>query len=853
MSSSLEAAEAETENPLASYQPSHEVYDEMIAPTGEVRPHWQRMRTAVESIGAVGLVKQAEQARRLLHDNRVTYHAHDQAHRAATPWEIDAVPLVFPAAAWSELAAGLVQRAHLLNEVLVDLYGPQKLLRNGLLPAVLFFPHPGFLLPCHGSQVPHQLYLHFYAAHLARARDGNWVVLADRTQAPTGAGYTVENRIVVSRTIPDKFDEWQVQRLAPFFVTLRETLQSLATHHRDNPRVVLLTGGPSSRSYFEDMYLARYLGYALVEGGDLTVRDNVVFLKTLGGLVQVDVVFRRMPDTDCDPLELRADTMAGVPGLVHAARRHHVVVANALGAGMLEAPVLQAYLPDLCRHVLGEDLKLRSVNSWWCGHEEALKYVLANFDSLIVKPVFDARNTRPVVGHQLTSAEREELIARIRAKPYDYIAQEHIVCSSAPVWNGVRLEPWHVAMRAFAVATKDTYEVMPGGLPRVFRKADQISDSMAAGQASKDVWVLSDRPVEQVTLLRPHDIPMELRRSGNDLPSRVADNLFWLGRQVERVEGTVRLLRSVVARLTSEADPNSLPILQAMIGSLEYSDLTHTANHHLPSSELRQQMVAASLALVFDEHRKGSVRHSLQLVRGVASVVRDRLSLDSWRILSQLDEDVESGEHWQFTPLSDVLSMLNQGVVHLAAFAGLGVESMTRGPGWRFLDIGRRLERSLHTMRLLHATLTTNPRNTGTIIETLLEVADRWRTYRSRYLTTLQLPPMLDLILTDETNPRSVAFQLAVLADHVNNLPRDPAQPVRSSEQRLILAAQTRLRLADVEKLARVENGERARLDRFLVRMSSELWRLSDSLTHTYLIHAGPSRQMGVWSGGDST
>jgi uncharacterized circularly permuted ATP-grasp superfamily protein/uncharacterized alpha-E superfamily protein len=849
MPSSFEAA-VETPPGLA-YAPPGDVYDEMVASAGLIRPHWQKLVAELESIGPSGIARTAQQATRLVHDNRVTYHAHERS--ADTPWEVDSIPLLFPPDQWKPLADGLAQRAHLLNEILVDLYGPQSLLRNGLLPPELVYSNPAFLLACHGSRVPHQLYLHLYAAHLARAPDGRWVILADRTQSPTGAGYAVENRIVIARAQAHMFDELQVQRLAPFFVTLRETLQSLATHHRDNPRVVLLTAGPESRTYFEDMYLARYLGYTMVEGGDLTVRDNIVFLKTLGGLLPVDVIFRRLSDEQCDPLELEGDTMAGVPGLAHAARRNHVVIANALGTGMLEAPVLQAFLPSICRHMLGEELLLPGVGTWWCGEEEGLRHTLANFGQLIVKPVFDARSTRPVTGDQLSSATREELLARIRARPHEFVAQEHIACSSAPVWNGNRLEPWHVALRAFAVATNDTYQVMPGGLPRVFSKADQLSDSMAAGQASKDVWVFSDGPVEQITLLRPTDAPMELRRSGNDLPSRVAENLYWLGRQVERVEGTVRLLRTIVNRITSEPDPGALPDLLLMVGSLSNPIMPRSELITRPASELRHRLVTELLDLVYDEQRIGSVRSNIQSIRGVASVARDRLSVDSWRILTLLDEDVPTISAGLTSLPGDMLSTLNQTVFHLAAFAGMGVESMTRGPGWRFLDMGRRVERAMHTMCLLRSALAHISPKTNLIIEALLEIADSWMTYKSRYLTNLQLAPMLDLLMTDESNPRSAAFQLAALAEHVNNLPRDQSQPVRSSEQRLILAAQTRMRLADVEQLCKVEaDGQRRRLDRFLVDMAAQLRKLSDSVTHTYMIHAGPSRQMTDFTSGDS-
>lgn len=853
MSASLETAEASIpEGLLASYAPRTGLYDEMVDAHGAVRPCWQKMVATLDSLGPAELARRWEQARRLIRENGVTYNVHGDPQGLDRPWELDAVPLLFPHDEWNRLAAALVQRAGLLNLILADLYGPQRLLHDGLLPPEFVFAHPGLLLACHGTRVPHNCYLHIYAAHLARGPDGQWVVLADRTEGPSGAGYAVENRIVISRTLPNTFHESQVQRIASFFLALREMLPSLATRHRDNPRIVLLSPGPRSPTYFEDAYLSRYLGYTLVEGGDLTVRDTNVFLKTLGGLLPVDVILRRLQDDDCDPLELRGDSMLGVPGLLQAARNNQVVIANSLGSGALEAPAFMAFLPALCRHLLGEELQLPSVRTWWCGREEDRRFVLENLSRLVIKPAFPARKTQPVFVDQLAAAEREQLVARIKARPRDFVAQEQVSRSTAPVWTGGELQPWHVGLRTFLVASGDTYNVMPGGLSRVSAAPELLGESMAAGQGSKDVWVLSDGPVTPVTLLRPAGTAIELRRSGNDLPSRVADNLFWLGRHVERAEGGVRLLRSIAVRLASESEPGGIAELNVLLRALA------------DQGQIRPEFVVADLdrrmpgledeilAFIFDEHRPGSLRRTLNSVHQVASIVRDRISIDSWRILNHVDQDVLAEGLVTELQLTDVLSMLNQLVIHLAAFSGLGMESMTRGPGWRFLDMGRRLERALHTMCLLRSALANVTPQQTPVMEALLEIADSSMTYRSRYLTTLQMPPMLDLLLTDETNPRSVAFQLVALAAHVEHLPQDQTESLRSAEQRNMLGVLTNLRLADVDNLCEVDrDGTRKSLDRFLARLSTQLRLLSESITHKYLIHAGPTRLLGeIQSGG---
>ncbi|MEO0588777.1 MAG: circularly permuted type 2 ATP-grasp protein, partial [Planctomycetota bacterium] len=367
-----------------------------------------------------------------------------------------------------------MQRARVLNMVLADLYGPQRLLTEGLLPPELVFAHPHFLRPCHGIAVPGDQHLILYAADLARNPDGSWWVVNDRTQAPSGAGYALENRVVLSRMLPGLFRDCGVRRLATFFARLRENLMRLAPTASDNPRIVVLTPGPYNETYFEHAYIARYLGFPLVEGGDLTVRDNQVFLKTLGGLLRVDVILRRVDDTFCDPLELRGDSMLGVAGLVQAAAAGQVTIANPLGSGAVDGPALTAFIPALCRALLGEELKLPSVASWWCGQPSELDYVLDNLDGLVVKPAFPGLDDGPVFGSHLSKASREDLAERVKARPHHFVGQESVALSTAPVWRDGALTTRHVMLRAFVCATKDGYEVMPGGLVR----GSAASDSM---------------------------------------------------------------------------------------------------------------------------------------------------------------------------------------------------------------------------------------------------------------------------------------------------------------------------------------------------------------------------------------
>jgi uncharacterized circularly permuted ATP-grasp superfamily protein/uncharacterized alpha-E superfamily protein len=831
---------------IAGYRPPVNSYDELRLRGGGLREPWPRFVSGIERLGSAGLDQRREQARRLLRENGVTYNVYGETQGPDRPWELDPLPLVVSYEEWDRLSKALAQRVTVLNAVLADLYGPQTLVERGVLPPELVFAHPGFLVPCHGLKVPGDIYLHLYAGHVVRGPDGGWVVLADRTQGPSGAGYAVENRVIMSRILPQDFHALYVERLASFFIALRETLHSIAPRNRENPRVVLLSPGTRSATYFEDGYLSRYLGYSLAEGGDLTVRGSQVFLKTLGGLLPVDVILRRVPDEEVDPLELKPDSQLGVAGLVQAAREGQVAVANALGSGYLESLALMAFLPQICRALRSEDLQLPSIGVWWCGLPEHLQYVESHLNELAIRPAFRHRSLAPILGWRLTQAEKSELIARIRQRPGAYVGQAQIVRSTAPVWNGSRLEPWRLGLRTFAVAHEGQYRVMPGALSRMSPQEGFVGESVAEGEVSKDVWVLASAPVKSVTLLRPNRAAVQLRRSGNDLPSRAADNLYWLGRFVERAESKVRHLRSAIVRLTTDVAPVGPLEVAALIESLSENNDWH-AEPNEEGELLVERIRAEAVSFIFDETHESGLFRTLRSLRRTGAAIRDRLSIDSWRIVNQLHSGALFGRPTEGARPGDLLVLLNQMVTLLSAFSGLATESMTRAQSWRFLDMGRRIERAQQTLQLLKRTLVEVRDDVAPPLEAVLEIANSTMTYRYRYLTSLQLAPVLDLILVDETNPRAVGFQLAALAEHVKQLPGEAADAEQRPEPRIVLAAQAALRLCDVDAFCEPdETGRRAALGDFLEQESGHLRRLSDAITQRYLSHTGPSHQLGM-------
>lgn len=816
---------------LDGYDPVAGAYDEMIAGPDAPRPHYAPFVASLESIGRHELASRWENARCALRDNGVTYNVYGDPQGTNRRWELDMMPLVISAAEWARLEVALIQRTRLLNLLLADIYGPQRLLREGALPAELVLANPAFLRPCHGVDVPRQVRLHFHAIDLARSSDGRWWVLADRTQTPSGAGYTLENRIVLTQTLPETFRDCRVHRLAPFFRAFRDALASLAPTGRSQPNIVLLTPGPYNETYFEHAYLARYLGLTLVEGGDLTVRDCRVFLKTLDGLDPVDVIFRRLDDGFCDPLELKGDSSLGVPGLVEAARTGNVAVANALGCGVIETAGILPFLPGLCRTLLDEDLILPSVATWWCGQPQERSYVLDHLNDVVVKRVFTSRDREPIFGRSLGDKQKAALAGEIQARPEEFVAQEQVALSTAPVWLGNKLEPRPLVFRAYVAVGDDSFTVMPGGLSRVASGRGVSVVSMQRGGGSKDTWVLSENPVSHVTLL-PTSLGVRHERRPGDIPSRVADNLFWLGRQAERAEHMLRLLRSTVVRLPHQdtADENSeLAALLKVLIALEL--LPSRMSPPMPLRDLEQEMFSH----LFKRNARSDPRRTLGEVRRLSSTVRDRLSVDTSRILNQLHQDFPL-RHGRIQ-FADVLAHLNRMIADFAAFSGMEMENMTRGHGWRFLNVGRRLERALNLCKLVAKSIAITP-SEEPMLEPLLEIADSSMTYRRRYFARPALPLVLDLLLADVTNARALAFQIEALSAHVQHLPRDANAPSPTTEERLIASVAVALREADLEALSRRDpDGRLGALSELLALFQEQLRVLSDAITRFYFTH----------------
>lgn len=818
---------------LAEYRPLPGVYDEIVGADGQVRPQWEPFLSEWCALSPDELTQRFGLADRHVHDTGVSYRVHgDIDPRDPTAgeraWPLSHVPLVITGAEWQTIAAGVAQRAQLLSTLLDDIYGPGDMIANGLLPASVVTGSPDYLRPLQGA--PGGGMLQLYAADLGRGPDGRWWVLQDRTQAPSGTGYALENRLALSRAFPDMFRTMNIERLAAFFQGFRAGL--VARSKRVEPRICLLTPGPLNESYFEQTYLARYLGFLLVEGGDLVMREGRVHVRTIAGLKRADVVWRRIDGDFADPLELNASSALGVAGLVQAVRKGSVHVANGLGSGVVEARALMGFLPALGERLLGEAMILPNVATWWCGQPRERAVVLERFDEMSIAPAFRSAggglDAGPVVVADLPAAEKAALRRRIEARGMDYVGQEVVRLSTTPVFQNGRLQPRPMTLRVFAAATPDGWKVMPGGFCRISDERDARAVSMRSGVRSSDVWVTSDAPVDQVSLLPAPD-RITIRRVTGTLPSRAADNLFWLGRYLERTEATLRLVRALLGRLIdTDAAQGRNETLKRLANLLVAWGASPGGRGQTPAGQ-------ASAALhALDEY--GSAIATVREARRTASVIRERLSVDAWRLFGDMQDQLTLAEGRKPSE-GEAYEIADRALKSLAAFSGLSQENMVRGPGWRFLDIGRRLERGIATCRFARHFAETNAPSDA--LDALLDLTDSQITYRSRYLLGASLQPVLDLVMLDPYNPRSVAFQIDRLDTEIRDLPSLTEDGMLEAPRRLILKLAAECRTA-----------EAARLDRAGILLFEQLLMgVSNAIADRYFLqNSGPegSRLTGI-------
>lgn len=821
-------------------------------------PAWRAFFTHLGSDGVADLDRRADALQRRMRENGLFYQLHEQraGDGATGPWSLDLLPLIVTSQDWAAIERGVLQRVRLLNAMMADLYGPQTILQRGLLPPALVTGHPGYLRAMRGARVPGDTWLHVVAFDLARGPDGQWRVIAHHTQGAAGLGYLLENRLIVSRLLPRTFRGLRVQRLAASYRALLQSMQALSPAGK-NSRIVLLTPGPHSATYFEHAYLARYLGLTLVEGGDLTARDNRVFLKTLRGLEPVHGILRRVDDAWLDPLELRPDSMLGVPGLLQAVRAGNVLLANAPGSSFLESPGMLGFLPRLAESLLGTTLTLPAVHSWWCGEPAACDDALPQLARCIIKPSFPpdvqaGGGFEPVIGARLTHAQLAEWRARILANPAHYTVQADLPLSQAPTWpghreagdgygndygGGARIVPKPLLLRVFALADGAArWRVLPGGLSRVGARDALFNAPMPRGGSTVDTWVMTEGVVDATTLLQTHLSADDLTTAQpRAIASRAAENLFWLGRYTERATNLMRLARAALERLRGEDDADS-PAHLELIDTLcrDTGLIAADAPSAVNAPRAFQLALAASLTRGAD-HAAG-IASCLFGMRGAAAAIRERLSSEQWRLIddaTQLFADSTGNAEAEEQLGNEALQLLERLGLLLGAITGAQTDNMTRDDGWRLLSIGRQIDRLDFLCSVLRFAFEEGAVHKQDGFELVLELFDSAITFRSRFQRGFDVAPLLSLVVLDTDNPRSLAWVVQAMRGRLTKVERSEGYAL--SELADAIPDVPGWSLHEL-----CETGDDGRHDRLLERLDTTVkavWELSNRIGERYFSH----------------
>ena len=846
-------------------------FDELrgaATPDGALTAHWQQFIESLADEGAAELNQRSASLARQIRDNGVTYNVYADEGGPQRPWSLDLFPLLIEPENWQQIEAGILQRVRLLEQVMADVYGPQDLLRRGLLPPALVQGHPGYLRAMHGVKPVGGTHLHITAFDLARGPDGNWWVVAQRCQAPSGFGYLLENRIAISSQFPQAFQTMPVQRLAATYRALMDSMKRMSPSGADQ-HLALLTPGPYNETYFEHAYLARYLGLTLVEGCDLMVRDEHLYLKTLRGLVPVHGLIKRLDDEYLDPLELRADSTLGVPGLLQAIRAGNVLVANAPGSAFLESPALLGFLPGLARQLLGEELMLPALPTWWCGERSAMEEALPQLRECAIKATYPGLSLLPSLdglpGRGLAARELDEWAGRIALQSDDYTVQGSVPLSQMPTWQtGVdrrrsaddtgagQMQARSVTLRVFVVSDGPrSWRVLPGGLARLAGAATQTA-SMQGGGSSADVWALTRGAIDDSTLLQPNLTPAALTQRKRLVTSRAAENLYWLGRYTERTENAIRLARLTLECLNGEE--HTAPPRLDWLGKMAVANTLVLPG--VPSPTLARRVFERTLiASLGGSEGATSVGYYLRALRMTGSLVRERLSQEHWRVMVRAEDELfahcsEHGIDGDYSSLK-ALQVLKNSSDHMAAITGAQTDRMTRDDGWRLLSIGRHIERLGFLAASLLSGFQSGSVHTAGGFEAMLALFDGTITFHAQYQQSRDLAALLDLLVLDRDNPRSLAWVAHTLRGRLAKLAGAAPDALGNLSLRLPDPANWDLaHLCEAQPLAVAEEAQAGTapgyffaLNDLLLQCTAAAFSASNEISATYFTHSGETNQ----------
>lgn len=836
---------------LQSYKAKINSYDEVLDKNGQVKPYWQGLFNTLESIGIEELELRNQEIIKKLKENGVTYNVYDSNKESNRAWKLDPIPFLIHESEWKTIEKGLQQRAHLLDLILKDFYGPQLLIKKAIIPAELVFDNSGFLLPCFDIRQKHDKQLLNYAVDLARGPDGKMWLLDNRTQAPSGAGYALENRIVMSKAIPELNTKTYRSRLSPYFTQLQQTVDTLDANNNENPNVVFLTPGPGNETYFEHVYLSSYLGYTLVQGNDLLVRDGFVWLKSIDQLERVDVIIKRLDDEWCDPLELRRDSLLGIPGLLQVIRLGNVAVMNPPGTSVLENYGLMAFMQNACKFLLNEPLLMPSVATWWCGQTKELNFVLANLPKLIIKKTNRKQGFRSIYGRLLNGEQLENLKKQILKSPKDFVAQEEVSLSTTPSFINGSIEPRYAAIRAFLIADGDGYKVMQGGLTRSSAVKDKFEISNQLGGISKDTWVITDQPAEF------NEKSVERKNTNNQLnnslTSRNAENLFWLGRLCERTMALRSFLKIILSRLNENVTKhgNKQPeFLVVLLKSLTHLTQTYPGfvgkepkdGKVFDNEAIFENPIAELLLLINDPTKAGSVVYNLQSLLNTINQVSEKWNHDTRRIINLVEDSLFVLKKTNTNNINYVNHSLDKLHIRLFSFYGNIYETLPRDNGFYLLETGKNIERILSLISVFRSTFNfkKNEEEEAVLMEAILENHHLLAQYRNIYKSHLSLKAVINMVFLEKNLPYTLSFLLDTLSYFLSKLPKTNEPHRLSIAEKSALEASTIVKLIDAESLVLVdaETQFRPELDETLSRVFELICNVSNNLSSLYFNHS---------------
>ncbi len=833
---------ATSSNLLQAYQQEISSYDETIGANGLIKPHWQTLFASLEKLGIQELEVRNQEIINRLRENGVTYNVYGSSDGLNRPWQLDPIPFLIEQQEWQHITKGLKQRALVLDLILKDIYGPQRLVKDAILPPELVFDNTGFCRACFDIKLPSQNQLILYAADMARGPDGRMWLMDNRTQAPSGSGYTLENRRIMSKLLPELTEGMFVGRLSPFFTNLHQTVTKLATSDKENPNIVYLTPGSNNETYFEHAYLASYLGYTLAQGDDLLVRNGYVWLKSIDGLEKVDVIIRRVDDEWCDPLELRESSRLGVPGLLHAIRSGKVSVINPPGVSVLENSALLAFMHASCRYLLGEELIMPSIATWWCGQKKELTFVLENLHKLIIKKANRKQKFRSVYGRELSKEQLDELRQAILQNPHEYVAQEEVSLSTTPSLIDGKLEPRLASLRAFLVSDGNDYYMMQGGLTRSSAEKDRYVISNQYGGISKDTWIVSDTLTEARETKAIRTKPAVTHHSS--LPSRSAENLFWVGRYCERTMGVTKFLKIVINALNENVDFRGSfksEYIEVLLKSTTHLTLTYPGFMDEKNEVIRENPYQEIGLLLSDSQTLGTVASNVGAFLHSVLSVSDKWNHDTRRVINLVENSLKKIQSIDSSNPNNIQKVLDKLHVRLFTFFGVLSETMPRDSGFFLLEAGKLIERILSKISILRSffSFKTEENVENELIEAVLTNHYALVHYRQLYKTSFSLESMLDMVLLDKNLPYSLVYQLDALTGCLAQLPKVERSERLNQAEKSVLAASTKIKLANISKLTISKSNVSFRrdLDRLLADVAELISSVTVSLTHAYFAH----------------